>query len=156
MKANNWDKAMESDADRREELARYREYNDIRLASKPSYEKVRWPDEVEELLHIWGETASPRLFYLQKEGDILENERIVQAVAYIKNGKSLPQDLVGRILAKPSPVLRLKAVKVERKEYDLFQTALDYGQKSLVEQLLPYINSIDDYDQKKIEELLKK
>lgn len=122
--------------------------------TKPNYQDHRWPEEVEKILRVWGETASPRLFYVAEDGDIQENVRLVQAIAYLKNGYSLPQDFVDRILAKPIPLLQLKAVKVERMEYDLFKTALDRGQKSLVEQLLPYID-IDDYGREKIMELLK-
>ena len=112
---------------------------------------------MEERLRIGDKTEWPRLFYLEEEGDLLQNEMIIEAAANLKSGKTLSQDVVARILADPTPVLQFKAVKVEVVAYDLFKTAVESRKKSLVEQLLPYVN-LTDYDRKdreRIMELLK-
>lgn len=156
----NWERAAESDEERRKELEYFGERRGIRPGDgpKPNYKEHLWPAEVEERLRIGDKTECPRLFYLEEEGDLLHNQMIIDAVAKLKCGNSLPQDVVARILSDPTPVLRFKAVKIEVKAYDLFKTAVECRKKSLVEQLLPFID-LADYDQevqKKVEELLKK
>lgn len=155
----NWERASKSDEAFKKEMEYFRERNGIRPGSgpKPNYKDHLWPAEVEERLRIGDKIESPRRFYLEEEGDLLHNDVIIDAVAKLECGKSLPQDVVSRILADPTPVLRFKAVKVEVVSYDLFKTAVEKRQKSLVEQLLPYVN-LADYDRKdreRIMELLK-
>lgn len=155
----NWERASKSDEAFKKEMEYFRERNGIRPGSgpKPNYKDHLWPAEVEERLRIGDKTEWPRLFYLEEEGDLLQNEMIIEAAANLKSGKTLSQDVVARILADPTPVLQFKAVKVEVVAYDLFKTAVESRKKSLVEQLLPYVN-LTDYDRKdreRIMELLK-
>ena len=147
----NWDN-VESEEDLKAELARFRERNGITLKAT-DYEEHRWcaanlEKYTEEKRAANCINQQHQLFFLEEQGDVGQNDRLIAAIAWLKRNHFLGTAELDRILAGASPVLRIKVMqektagsaKFEERTFDLVETAIDCRAKAVLERLLPYID----------------
>lgn len=146
----NWEN-VESEEELKAELARFREQNGI-CFTKPDYQDYRWSDEnlrrYKDRLRQGKKSISRQIFYLADQGDIEKNNRIINAVAYLKHHHFIPQLELDRILADTPPLLQIEIMEeiepgsatFRKRKFDLVRTAIEFGAKPVLEQLLPYID----------------
>ena len=161
----NWDN-VESEEDLKAELARFRERNVITL-KKPDYEAHRWcavnlEKYTEEKRAANRINQQYQLFFLEEQGDVGQNDRLIAAIVWLKRNHFLGTAELGRILADSLPVLRVKVMQektagsaeFQERTFDLVETAIDCRVKAVLERLLPYID-FALYDRETIMDILQ-
>ena len=133
-------------------LEAFRKRNGIVL-KEPEYPPFRWCEENlekyrQELQCRTKKCVSRKLFYLEQTGSVWKNERLIAAVTQLMCGHRLPEKEVCRILEDTPPLLRIDVMEETEpgsgqfrpRSFDLVHTALQLGEKELLERLLPYID----------------
>ena len=153
---------IETDAGIRKALAEFRMRNGIVL-KKPDYEEHRWceanvakyTDEVRARNRL---LKQRKLFYLEENGDVGQNDRLIATVVWLKRNHFLGKTELGRILADSPPLLKVEVMEetepgagvFRERTFDLIETAIECRTKPVLERLLPYI----DFDQYNREDIL--
>lgn len=161
----NWDD-IESEEDLKAELARFRERNGITLKA-PDYEEHRWcaanlEKYTEEKRAANRINQQHQLFFLEEQGDVGQNDRLIAAIVWLKRNHFLGTAELDRILAGASPVLRIRVMQektagsaeFQERTLDLVETAIGCRAKAVLERLLPYID-FALYDREAIIEILQ-
>lgn len=147
----NWDN-IESEEYLKAELARFRERNGITL-KKPAYEEYRWcaanlEKYTEEKRAANRINQQHQLFFLEEQGDVGQNDRLIAVVVWLKRNHFLGTAELDRILTDSPPVLRVSVMEeksagsaeFQERTFDLIETAIDCRAKAVLERLLPHID----------------
>ena len=155
-----------SEEDLKKELEKFRERNGIVLC-EPDYEDYRWCEKnlekykAEQLQQV-KQAQQRKLFYLADSGSVWRNSRLIAAVAFLKINHFLEAKELDRILSDSPPLLRMDVMEetepgsyqFRKRTFDLFETAIQCGTKSIIENLLEYID-FSLYDQEKVNSILR-
>ena len=147
----NWDN-IESEEDLKAELERFRERNGITL-KEPDYEEYRWCAANFEKYTKEKRAANRinqqhQLFFIEEHGDVVQNNRLIAAVVWLKRNNFLGIAELERILADSPPVLRVRVMEekaagtaeFQEGTFDLVEAAIESRAKTVLEWLLPYID----------------